>query len=74
MGAAGAVAVLHLAEQQVQGLVQVEAVAGGVAHRLPLGDEFTEPAESVPLLVLGIVGGQDAQLGAGLAYSRNRIR
>lgn len=71
LGAVTAVALLDLLEEQVEGLVQVEALPGALADEVTQ-DEVTEPLEAVALLVLGVVGGQDAEGGAGLGVQEEQ--
>ncbi|XMA39050.1 hypothetical protein O1157_27290 [Streptomyces albogriseolus] len=71
LGAVAAVALLDLVEEQVQRLVQVEAAPGALADEVAQ-DEVAEALEAVALLVLGIVGGQDAEGGAGLRVEQEQ--
>ena len=48
------------------------ALPGLLVDQVAFGDQLAEAAEAVALLVLGIVGGQDAQLGAGLRVEQEQ--
>lgn len=71
LGAVAAVAVLDLVEEQVQRLEQVEAAPGALADEVAQ-DEVAEALEAVPPLVLRVVGGQDAERGAGLGVQQEQ--
>ena len=74
MRPAGAVAVVDHVEQQVQGVVQVEALPGVLVDQVTYGDEVAEAAEAVALGVFRMVGGQDAQIRAGLRVEEEQDR
>ena len=73
LGAVVAVARVDLVEQHVQGLVQVEAVAGFLLDQFVVaGDEFPQAGHGVAGLVAAVVRRQDLELGPGLGVQEEQ--
>ena len=71
LGGFGVVALVHQLEEPGERLVEVGAVAGRLGVEVHLA-QLAQPVEAVALGVGLVVGGHDAQLGAGLGVEQHQ--